>query len=157
MSGTSDFHRTFPVALLLATLVCPIMAQNSPAPIPEPAARLPHDYTFNIDAHVPWNDTGLDLMAGELVHVYGATSVCGGPIPGQKYELPLPSAPAGALLVKLHAESDAVLASPDAEFPIIFPSHLFFGVNGVRCTGTVPVKVHIEWQPGKAPAAKQPS
>ncbi len=128
--------------MLVAVLACPAPAQKA-----SHQPKLPHDYTFNIDSHIPWNDTGLDLEPGELIHVYGATSVCGSPIPGEKYELPLPSAPAGALLVKLHAESDPVLASPDAEFPIMFPSHLFFGVNGVRCHGTVPVKVHVEWQP----------
>jgi hypothetical protein len=109
--------------------------------------QLPKDHSFTIDAHRPWNDTGLDLHPGELVHIYAGVVACGAPAPGEKYALPLPSAPAGTLLVKLHAEADPVLASPDAEFPIMHPSHLLLGVNGTHCTGTISVSVHVGTQP----------
>jgi hypothetical protein len=102
------------------------------------------DYSLKVDASQPWNDTGLDLEAGDLVHIYGGAIACGGPYPSEKKYLPLPSAKGGSLLVKLHADAQPVSATPDAEIPIVSASHLYLGVNGINCSGTLPAKVHVE-------------
>ncbi|MGC2193312.1 MAG: hypothetical protein WA628_01465 [Terriglobales bacterium] len=61
-------------------------------------------------------------------------------------------APGGALLAKFHGETPPILASLDAALPIVDPSHLYLGVNGWRCHGTLPAKVHIDWH--KPPECK---
>jgi hypothetical protein len=58
--------------------------------------------------------------------------------------LPLPSGPAGALLAKLQPEAKPVVASPDAELPVIGSSRLYLGVNGWQCTGKLPARLRLE-------------
>jgi hypothetical protein len=134
--------RTF-LFVALPGLLCVGMtlAQNPTTPSRTPAAQ---DYSFAIPAGDVWTDTHIDLYPGDRVHVTGAVINCAGPTPTEKLHLPLASAPGGALLAKLHAEAEPVLASPDAEFPIIDRSHLYLGVNGWRCPGKIPAKVHVE-------------
>jgi hypothetical protein len=55
--------------------------------------------------------------------------------------LPPPSGPAGALLAKLQPEAKPVVASPDAELPVIASSHLYLGVNGWQCSGKLLARV----------------
>ena len=62
--------------------------------------------------------------------VYGGVLACGGPSLTEKAHLPLPLGPAGALLAKPQPEAKPVVASPDAELPVIGSSHLYLGVNG---------------------------
>jgi hypothetical protein len=125
-------------AFLLVSLV---LAQSSKT-APKKSAQ---DYSFTVAASQVWTDTGLDLEAGDRVHVYGTVMACEGPTPSEKAHLPLPSAPGGSLLVKVHAETAPILASPDADLPILDPSHLYLGVNGWHCHGTIPAKVHVDW------------
>ena len=127
-------------AILLVSLV---LAQSSKTD-PKKSAP-PQDYSFKVTASQVWTDTGLDLEAGDRVHVYGTVMACEGPTPSEKAHLPLPSAPGGSLLVKVHAETAPILASPDADLPILDPSHLYLGVNGWHCHGTIPAKVHVDW------------
>ena len=102
------------------------------------------DTWFNIDAKNVWLDTGLTIPKGDLVHVYGGMLACTDLSP-QKPHLPLPSAPVGALLMKLHAEDKPVLASPDGELPAMDnASRLYLGVNGWECSGKLPARVHVE-------------
>lgn len=102
------------------------------------------DPWFNIDAKNVWLDTGVDIPKGDLVHVYGGVLACTVVSP-KKPHLPLPSAPVGVLLMKLHAEDKPVPASPDAELPAIDnASRLYLGVNGWQCSGKLPARVHIE-------------
>ena len=128
-------------------LVIPVLigsltfAQNSRTASPVPATQ---DYSFSVPAGQVWTDTGIDLNPGDRVHISGSVINCAGPTPTEKLHLPLPSAPGGALLAKLHAEAEPVLASPDAEFAITDPSHLYLGVNGWRCPGKTPAKVRVE-------------
>jgi hypothetical protein len=125
----------------VAMLLLPILsAQVNPGPLPK-------EYSFKVDARDPWNDTRLDLQAGERVHINGPLITCGGPSRGEKLDLPLPSAPGGALLFKMHLDDPPMAATPDAEIPVMNPSHLYLGVNGVNCTGTLPVKVRVEKNP----------
>jgi hypothetical protein len=133
--------RTFLVSALLASTALP---QASPP------AKKPKDYSFTVTTEHVWSDTGLDLESGDRLHVYGAVMACEGQTPSEKAHLPLPSAPAGALLVKLHGEAGPILASPDADLPIIQDSHLYLGINGWHCHGTIAAKVHVEWHQPKA-------
>jgi hypothetical protein len=132
---------SYSLAIAIVLNICLTFAQNSTTPSRTPAAR---DYSFSVPAGEVWTDTNIDLSPGDRVHISGAVINCAGPTPTEKLHLPLPSAPGGALLAKLHAEAEPVLASPDAEFPIIDPSHLYLGVNGWRCPGKIPAKVHVE-------------
>jgi hypothetical protein len=102
------------------------------------------DYWFDVDAEQVWTDTGLDFQKADRVFVYGGVLACGGPSLAEKADLPLPSSPAGGLLAKLQPEVKPVVASPDAELPVIGSSHLYLGVNGWRCTGKLPARVHLE-------------
>jgi len=131
--------RVFAAAVL--ALVPVVEARNPQA---RPTATFSQDYSFKVDAVQPWNDTGLDLKAGDLVHIYGGAIACGGPYPSETKYLPLPSAKGGSLLVKLHADAQPVSATPDAEIPIVSASHLYLAVNGINCSGTLPAKVHVE-------------
>jgi hypothetical protein len=130
------------VAVLALPFTSPVLAQNSNTPAHK---SLPKDYSLTVKANQIWTDTGLDLDKGDRVHVSGAVIACEGPSPSEKAHVPLPSAPGGALLVKLHAEATPILASPDADLPILVPSHLYLGVNGWHCHGTIPARVHVEW------------
>src|SRR5947209_10364173 len=127
-------------AFLLVSLV---LAQSSKTDSKKSAP--PQDYSFNVVASQVWTDTGLDLEAGDRVHIYGTVMACEGPRPSEKAHLPLPSAPGGALLAKLHGEARPILASPDADLPIIDVRHLYLGVNGGTCHVTLPARVHVEW------------
>jgi hypothetical protein len=129
---------------LLFALVAAASAQSAKPTPPKPA-----DYSFTISTERVWTDTGLDLEPADRVHVYGAVVACEGQTPSEKAHLPLPSAPAGALLVKLHGEAGPILASPDADLPIIENSRLYMGVNGWHCHGTIATKVHVTWHQAK--------
>ncbi|MFZ3343288.1 MAG: hypothetical protein WA609_17795 [Terriglobales bacterium] len=129
-----------------ALLVVTISAQNA-AQTSKAASKksLRQDYSFKVKAHRIWTDTGLDLYPGDRIHVTGAVAACNVPSLTEKAHLPLPSAPGGALLVELHSDGPAILASPDIDLPILDPSHLYLGVNGEHCHGTIPVSVHVDW------------
>jgi hypothetical protein len=121
-------------------------AQNPQTRPPAPSSE---DYSFKVDASQRLNDTGLDLKPGDLVRIYGGVIACGGRYPSEKKYLPLPSAKPGSLLARLHADADPIEATPDAEFPIVSPSHLYLGVNGINCSGTLPAKVHVDRKSAK--------
>jgi hypothetical protein len=129
--------------LSAALLACPlpIFFQESKSAREKPPQK---DYSFSVPAELVWMDTGIDLSAGDRVHISGGILDCAGPYPSEKAHLPLPSAPGGALIAKVHAEAAPVLATPDAELPVIDPSHLYLGVNAWQCHGKLPAKVHIE-------------
>jgi hypothetical protein len=137
-------HAAFRCAALSAPLLVSLIFAQTPKAAPkksEPA----QDYSFPVAAAQVWTDTGLDLQAGDRVHIYGTVVACEGATPSEKAHLPLPSAPGGALLAKVHAEAGPILASPDADLPILDPSHLYLGINGWHCHGTIPAKVHVNW------------
>ncbi|MFY9793986.1 MAG: hypothetical protein WA474_19935 [Candidatus Sulfotelmatobacter sp.] len=139
MTHWTDFRS---IALFTFLVVPSVAAQQSTTP---PKTNLEaKDYTFNIDAKHVWLDTGLSIAKGDLVHVYGGVLACTVLSP-EKPLLPLPSAPVGMLLMKLHAEDKPVLATPDAELPAIDnASRLYLGVNGAQCSGKLSARVHIE-------------
>ncbi len=106
------------------------------------------NYQFRVSAS-HWTDTGLVLEPGDRIHIYGGVLACGGPSPEEKWHLPVSSAPPGALLAKLQPEEAPIVATPDADMPIVDPSHLFLGANCAYMTGTTPVRVHVSWHKPK--------
>ena len=104
--------------IVVLILTSTALAQNSKTP---PHKSLPKDYSFTVEANQVWTDTGLDLDRSDRIHVTGAVIACEGPSPSEKAHL----------LAKLHGEAPPILASPDADVPIIAPSHLYLGVNAV--------------------------
>jgi hypothetical protein len=136
--------RAFAVATSVFLAVFSLVAQNFQSNNQSNKTTVARDYSFSVPASEVWTDTGLDLQPGQLVHIYGGVIACGGPAPSEKSTLPLPSAPAGTLLAKLHAEAKPVLATPDAELPVTDPSHLYLGVNRSSCSGSLLAKVHVQ-------------
>lgn len=110
------------------------------------AAQQPRktDYEFMISGS-HWTDTGLALSPGDRIHIYGGIQTCAGPFPNEKEHLPDPKAPPGALLAKLQPEEPPVVASPDADMPIVDASELYLGMNCAVMTGKTPVRVHVTW------------
>jgi len=139
-SGRPMMRAYFCIGLSVFLTASLSFAQTSTAP----SRAAAQDYSFTIPGSWGWLDTNIELYPGDRVHITGAVIDCAGPTPTEILDVPLPSAPVGALLAKLHAEAEPVLATPDAEFSITAPSHLFLGVNGWRCPGKIPAKVHVE-------------
>src|SRR5579864_3644745 len=120
--------------------------------------------TFQVSATLPWTDTGLDLKSGDVVQVtakpgpavadqHTGTPTCDAKGTGAAgtVDLPLPTAPAGALIGRLHAQgAAAVLIGAEQELRIEEPSHLFLGmnVNGNQiCQGIIEVRVVVNGAP----------
>ena len=109
--------------------------------------------SFQVSDLQTWVDTGLDLQSGDEVEISGGASalpmsppVC---VPegvgAAAADLPLPSAPAGALIARLHAQGAApVLVGKSTKLHIEESSHLFVGLNIAGtppCRGAVAVSV----------------
>jgi hypothetical protein len=137
-------YRNFSLVLFPILTACLALAQTSNT-APRNGAR---EYVFSVPAAQAWFDTNLDLQPGDRAHVVGGVIDCDGPRPTEKLDVPLPSAPVGALLAKLHADAAPIVATPDADLPVIDPSHLYLGVNGWRCSGKIPAKVIIQRRTG---------
>ena len=140
------------------------------------ALSTPRDYSFTISTTQPWTDTGVDLQAGELLEITAtpAPAATGSSAPSgatsadscdprgvtgsteTDTSLPVPAAPAGALIARLQARGEAVLVGDSRRLTVNAPGHLFFGVNAQNppdCTGNFAVKVRLTSAPSEAPAA----
>ena len=117
-------------------------------------AGSPQDFSFQVSSSQPWTDTGLDLQAGDSVEIKElaaetisaqspAPSSC---TPSNTSSLPLPSAPALALIARLHAQgASPILVGKELTLHIEEPSHLFLGLNlvvGQTCVAGFNVTVH---------------
>src|ERR1700689_316884 len=118
-------------------------------------------YTVQVSTAQAGTDSGLDLQSGDVLEVSAAPSsdqlvASGAPacdpngVPAtvsQTAPLPLPNAPAGALIARLHAHGAApVLVGASREFHVAEPSHLILGMNfsgTAPCQGTIAVTVHV--------------
>jgi hypothetical protein len=119
------------------------------------------DLTFQVAAGQAWTDTGLDLQSGDVVKI-SATAADSSNAPASSgtpsctpaglssagahtADLPLPSAPAGALIARLHAHgASPVLVGTSNELHAEGASHLFLGMNSSStppCQGAFAVKV----------------
>jgi len=113
---------------------------------------------FQISPAPGWTDTGLDLQAGDVLKISAASipsehadsslPVCspeGFPSTASRSDFPLPSAPAGALIARLHAlDAVPVLIGNGTDLHINDPSHLFLGMNSTGvplCQGGLTVTV----------------
>ncbi|HTS38648.1 MAG TPA: LssY C-terminal domain-containing protein [Candidatus Solibacter sp.] len=132
------------------------------------------DLSFQIPTTQAWTDTGLDLQAGDVLNVSAKApsldiagadaAICdpkGTSGTSTTSGLPLPSAPAGALIARLHANGAApVLIGSGTELRIDQASHLYLGVNmanSATCQGTFAVKVHVVSAASRAAAPAQDS
>jgi LssY C-terminus len=133
--------------------------------VPQLAAQnAGQDLTFQVSPAQLWTDTGLDLQSGDVLQISasaGAAAASGTPAcdpagvktgSGQTGDqisgLPLSTAPAGALIARLHQQGAAlVLVGASTELRITEPSHLFLGMNlpgtnSSTCQSGFAVKVH---------------
>jgi len=115
------------------------------------------EFSYQVTTTQPWTDTGFDLQPGDVLQISasavaspaGATPCdpkTASGIPAQTANLPLPSAPAGALIARLHAHGAApFLVGASKELNIAEASHLFLGMNLAgtpSCQTSLTVKVH---------------
>jgi len=112
------------------------------------------DFTYQVSSANPWADTGLDLQSGDVLQISAGSVTPSVEKPcGQKAvsetparDLPLPSAPAGALIARLHAQGAVpLLIGASKELSVEETSHLFLGMNlsgAPSCQSSVTVKVH---------------
>jgi len=111
-------------------------------------------FTFQVSSAQPWTDTGLDLASGDVVEIWAAASARGGVNPPDcvpegfgpgTADLPLPSASAGAVIARLHAQGAApILVGAHTKLNIEEPSRLFLGMNiagNPPCRGAIAVTV----------------
>jgi len=125
------------------------LAQNLNTAAPTNAGK---DYSFTVAANQAWTDTGLDLEAGEVVHIDEVSGGCG--TEPKNENLPVSSAPAGTLVAKLHEQNAAAVPAPaGTDFEVKESSHLFLGPNGGDCGGgTFAVKMHVTPAAGNSTA-----
>jgi hypothetical protein len=106
--------------------------------------------TFQVSTAQPWTDTGIDLQSGDSVEISAAASSGSGAcdpkgVSAPSGDLPLTTAPAGALIARLHAQGAVpLLVGAGTELQIDETSHLFVGMNmagTAPCQGTLAVKV----------------
>jgi hypothetical protein len=140
------------------------------------AQASPENFTFQVFAAQTWTDTGLDLQSGDVLEISAvpapSSSLERHAVPGAPpcdpkgvsvptADLPLPAAPAGALLARLHAQGDPLLVGAGRQWTIEKPSHLFLGMNTSDtppCQGSFVVKVRrISAGSGSAGEAQQKS
>ena len=116
------------------------------------------DLNFTIPAQ-GWTDTGVDLHPGDALQISATAAPAEGGTSGQacdpagtsnsssQSELPLSSAPAGALIAKLSTQSSTpVLVGAQQQLKIEQAGHLFLGANNggkASCQGSFAVKVHV--------------
>jgi LssY C-terminus len=133
------------LALLTALSSVSSMCLTTPSPAT--------DFHFTVTTKPDWTDTGLDLVTGEIIQISAGESTCSATNAGTA--LPLPSAPAGSLLARLHAQgADPVSVGRSKEVKVEEPGHLFLGVNGTDCTVSFTVDVHVTAPPAATTDAK---
>src|SRR5712691_3026966 len=135
--------RHYPVLILFCSLVA--VSQT----VPDPA-----DHSFTVSASQPWTDTHLDFSASDTLSLRaqapGSDSTCTpqGAAAGASGQLPLASAPVGALIAKTSENGAASLVGTSHELHVETGGHLFLGINQATksdCTFNVSVKVtHAE-------------
>jgi hypothetical protein len=142
---------------LLAVLVF-IVRPACPSQLAAQATSSAQDFSFHISiaqssTTQAWTDTGLDLRAGDVLEISASaasgTHACdprGIAASGvDKAALPLATAPAGALLVRLHAQGALpLLVGAGTTINVEEAAHLYLGLNASSpiCEGSVAVKVH---------------
>ena len=95
--------------------------------------------SFRVSASQTWTDTGVDLGAGDTVSLSteptsGSPSGCApdGAPSGSSGNLPLASAPAGALIARISDKSEPLLVGSNRELHTDSGGRLYLGVNQTR-------------------------
>jgi hypothetical protein len=116
--------------------------------------------TVQVTTAQPWADSGFDLQPGDVVEISAAVSsdraASGAPACDPKgvpsagstaANLPLPTAPVGALIARLHSQGAApLLVGASNQLHVAEASHLSLGMNisgTAPCQGVLAVKVHV--------------
>lgn len=90
--------------------------------------------TYQVSTAQPWTDTGLDFQVGDRVEISASAAASSSGAPACD--------PTRVLFARLHAGNvPSVLVGAGAELKIDQPSHLFLGLNGTTCQGSVAVTV----------------
>lgn len=150
-------HLILPIALVL---LCAAQFQAQ-------VTTTAQSYTVQVSTSEAWTDTGLDLKSGDAVEISATASSAGGAsacdpkgVSAPSAELPLPTAPAGALIARLHSQgATPLLIGSGTELQIKESSHLFLGMNMANaplCQGTLAAKVHVI-PAGSSAASSAPS
>lgn len=129
--------------------------------------------TVQVSTAQAWADSGLDLQSGDAVEIsaspasiqQAASSVLACDPKGvstagvQAADLPLPGAPAGALLARLHKTgAEPLLVGASHEFQISEPSHLMLGMNIASttvCQGALAVQIRVTAAGSSASSGQQ--
>ncbi len=138
-------HR-YPVWFL--TLFCSLAAVSQTTPDPA-------DHSFTVSASQPWTDTLLDFSPSDALSLTaqaapGSDNTCApeGTAASSSEQLPLASAPVGALIAKTSENGAASLVGVSHELRVGTGGHLFLGINQATksdCILNVSVKVtHAE-------------
>jgi LssY C-terminus len=107
------------------------------------------DFSYNISPPPTWTDTSLDLHTGDVLQISATGTSCNpqGVSGSAAADSPLPSAPAGSLIARLHSQGALpILIGASHELRIEEPGHLWLGVNASGtppCQGSFSVKVHL--------------
>jgi LssY C-terminus len=143
-------NSSLPVSAMASILVFCLAATGQSAP-----TASVQELHFTISTTQAWTDTGLDMHAGDRLAITaspsgsGGSGVCdpkGAGSASSSSEMPIPSAPAGALIGKLQRLGDAFLIGEKKQMKLEQGAHLFLGVNGQptpACTGELSVQVSL--------------
>jgi hypothetical protein len=128
-------------ASLISFVLCCAMALQSQT------TTTAQSYNVQVSTAQSWTDTGLDLKPGDAVEISPVSSVPNCESSPQNASLPLPSAPAGALLARLHTQGSApVQVTLNEPLHIEEAAHLFLGFNYAGtsvCQETATVSLHV--------------
>ncbi len=127
-------------------------------------AQGPRESRLRIATNQAWTNTGIDLHPDENVSII-ATSEEGCDPAGsfrdsQQVGLPIPSAPAGALIAKTAEQEPPLLVGSSKQFKTTASGRLFLGINSqnaLPCTGNFPVTVTISPAESAAETAATPA
>ena len=125
-------------------------------PVASAQSETAKDYSFTISTAQPWTDTGVDLRqerSCKLMPAPGRLAIQRESSGTASTDLPVISAPAGALIARLQSRGAPLRVGRGKQLNVDQPGHLFLGVNASGappCSGSFAVKIHIT--SGIAPA-----
>jgi LssY C-terminus len=124
-------------------------------------ASAPSEYSFTISGSQAWTDAGVDLAVGDSLSFTSEAKSTADCTPStsasdQGGKLPLPSAPAGALIARTSDKGDPLAVS--SELHVVAAGHLFLGINAAgRSNCALAVKLTItHGQSAASASAEQP-
>lgn len=131
---------------LLPLLTAPCFGQTNP--------KVSSELSFTISAAQTWTDTGTDLSSGDIIKITaeskpGSADACSPtgvtPAPATSEKLPVPDAPAGALIARTSESGTPTIVANSVELHAATAGHLFLGVNQAQksdCSFAVEVQIN---------------